>query len=262
MTIRSNSVPASRRPRPWLRTLAGVLVAGMLAPAAAAQLPGVFNALFGLIENDIGGSLAAVDRIAGQSVSLWEATVAPLGAINQARGFVAGSIGRLHGTFGRTLHTPLASAVTPGPARLESILESGQAGEIPSLGTSFAAGYGAVPAARAASGEDRLMMDVDDALSQESLKTALIADQGADLVLQTAEAMESQAAVSAPGSAPLLTAQAGVANLRCQAYLQRMLAAELREEAGRLAHDNALIKRRAGAAGRVGALIGGAPAAR
>jgi hypothetical protein len=101
------------------------------------------------------------------------------------------------------------------------------------------------------------MMDMDDALGQQNLKTTLIADQGEDVILQTANQMENQVAVSTPGSNPYLTAQAQVANLRCQAYMQMMLAAELRQEAGRIAHDNALVKRRTTATGGVNSLISG-----
>jgi len=85
----------------------------------------------------------------------------------------------------------------------------------------------------------------------------LVADQGQDLLIQTADQMENQVAVSAPGSTPFITAQAQVANLRCQAYMQKMLAAELRQEAGRIAHDNVLVKRRASAAGNINQLISG-----
>jgi len=69
--------------------------------------------------------------------------------------------------------------------------------------------------------------------------------------------MENQAAVSTPGSTPLITAQAQVANLRCQAFMQKMLAAELRQEAGRIAHDNVLTKRKASAAGAINNLVTG-----
>jgi hypothetical protein len=102
------------------------------------------------------------------------------------------------------------------------------------------------------------MMDIDDALSQESLKTTLIADQGGDVILNTANQMENQVAVSTPGSNPYLTAQAQIANLRCQAFMQKMLAAELRQEAGRLAHNNVLVKRRTTSASGVTGLITGA----
>jgi hypothetical protein len=101
------------------------------------------------------------------------------------------------------------------------------------------------------------MVDIDDALGQENLKTTLIADQGQDLILATANQMENQVAVSTPGSNPYITAQAQVANLRCQAFIQKMLAAELRQEAGRIAHDNVLVKRRATAAGNLNQLISG-----
>ncbi len=115
--------------------------------------------------------------------------------------------------------------------------------QIPSLQTSFTANYGSVPAPHAASPQDRVMMDIDDSLGQENLKTTLVADQADDVVLDTADQMEHQVAVSTPGSNPFLTAQAQFANLRCQAYMQKMLAAELRQEAGRITHDNVLGKR-------------------
>jgi hypothetical protein len=101
------------------------------------------------------------------------------------------------------------------------------------------------------------MMDIDDALGQQSLKTTLIADQGQDVILATANQMENQVSVSSPGSAPFFTAQAQVANLRCQAFMQKMLAAELRQEAGRIAHDNVLVKRKAAAAGAINNLVTG-----
>jgi hypothetical protein len=44
--------------------------------------------------------------------------------------------------------------------------------------------------------------------------------------------------------------------------MQKMLAAELRQEAGRVAHDNVLVKRRATATGGISSLITGALTAR
>ena len=78
-----------------------------------------------------------------------------------------------------------------------------------------------------------------------SLKTALASDQITEQMLGVADQLEQQAGTASPGSAPLLTAQASIANLQNQAFLQRMLAAELRQEAARVAHDNAVLKRSA-----------------
>jgi hypothetical protein len=233
-----------------------------LPKLAHGQFLSVFNSIFSSLQNDIGSSLRSINQMAQQVQELYLTTVAPLAAINQARGFVANSINTYRGQMSQIFNTPFTSAVTPGPQQFESILHSRLATQIPALQTSFTANFGSIPQVNAASPLDRVMMDVDDALGQENLKTTLIADQGADVVLQTAGQMENQIAVSTPGSNPFLTAQAQVANLRCQAFMQKMLAAELRQEAGRIAHDNVLVKRRSAATGGINNLITGALTAR
>ena len=55
--------------------------------------------------------------------------------------------------------------------------------------------------------------------------------------------IEDEARIAAPGSVPFLTASAMAANLQSQAMMQKMLAAMLRQEAARIAHENALRKR-------------------
>ncbi|HEY0308160.1 MAG TPA: hypothetical protein VGB94_08365 [Acidobacteriaceae bacterium] len=236
-----------------------IVEACFAAPRLAhAQFMSVFDAIFSSIQNDMGSSLKAINQMTQQVNQLYQTTVWPLAAINQARGFVANSITSYRSSMNRIFNTPFTSAVSPGPRQFETILHSRQSAQIPPLQTSFTTNYGVVPQVNAASPQDRVMMDMDDALGQQNLKTTLIADQGADLILTTADQMENQVAVSTPGSNPYLTAQAQVANLRCQAYMQKMLAAELRQEAGRVAHDNVLVKRRATATGGINTLVTGA----
>ena len=61
-------------------------------------------------------------QIAQQMQKLYQTTVAPLAAINQARGFVANSINTYRGQMNQVFNTPFTSAVTPGPQQFESIL--------------------------------------------------------------------------------------------------------------------------------------------
>lgn len=250
----------------WKRhlALATLLLAGsLMAPIPGhGQFLGVFNAIFSSIQNDIGTSLSSINQISLQLQKLYQTTIAPLTAINQARGFAANSIARFRAQLSQIFNMPFTSAVTSGPKQFESVLHSRVSTQIAALQASFTTNYGAIPAVGAASPQDRVMMDVDDALGQENLKTTLIADEGVDVVLQTADRMENQVAVSTPGSNPFLTAQAQVANLRCQAYLQKMLAAQLRQEAGRIAHDGVLVKRRATSTGGINSLITGVLTAR
>ena len=242
----------------WL-TVVSVIAIAMIVPVSAhAGIFDVFSELFGTIQSDIGGSLKSINQLTQQVQQLYQMTMWPLAALNQARGFVASSISGFRSQMNQIFSIPTTSAVTAGPQQFETLLHSRLATQIPSLGTSFMVNYGSVPQQNSAAPQDRLMMDMDDALGQENLKTTLIADQGADTILQTANQMENQVATTTPGSNPYLTAQAQVSNLRCQAYLQKMLAAQLRQEAGRIAHDNALLKRRTTITGEINSLITGA----
>lgn len=255
------SIASARRKRHLLIGILLVEVCVVLPKYAHGQF-GIFNAIFSSIQSDIGGSLNSINQIVQQTQRLYQTTVAPLAAINQARGFVVNSIDSFRAQMTQIFYTPFTSAVMPGPQQFESILHSRVSSQISPLQTSFMLNYGAIPQVNTASPQDRVMMDVDDALGQENLKTTLIADQGADVILQTASQMENEVATSTPGSNPFLTAQAQVANLRCQAYIQKMFAAELRQEAGRIAHDNVLVKRRTAATGGINNLITGALTAR
>ena len=205
----------------------------------------------------MGSALSEINQMTHQLQQLYQQTLWPLALLNQARGFVSNSITSYRSYMTQVFSLKSSSATLASPQQLEAILHSRQAAQIPALQTSFLTNYGAVAPVNTASPQDRVMMDIDDALGQETLKTTLISDQGQDVILATANQMENQAAVSTPGSTPLITAQAQVANLRCQAFTQKMLAAELRQEAGRIAHDNVLTKRKASAAGAINNLVTG-----
>lgn len=236
-----------------------LLVAGYLAlpRQAHAQFLDIFNEIFGTIQKNIGSSLSTVNQITQATEKLYQTTMWPLTALNQARGFVSNSISAYRNQMNQLFHTSYSSATLAAPQQLESILHSRLSTQIPALQTSFTSNFGAIPQANTASPQDRVLMDIDDALGQQNLKTTLVADQAQDAILQTADLMENQVALSTPGSNPFITAQAQIANLRCQAYMQKMLAAQLRQEAGRLAHDNVLVKRSASSTAGITGLITG-----
>ena len=253
----SESTRQTRRWR-WLATPTLALAMAVMLPSRAqAGIFDIFGELFGTIQNDMGAALNQINELTQEMQQLHQQIVWPLALVNQARGFVSNSINSYRGFMTQVFTLKSPSATLASPQQLETILHSRQSSQIPALQASFATNYGTVPAVNAASPQDRVMMDIDDALGQQSLKTTLIADQGQDVILATANQMENQVALSTPGSAPFITAQAQVANLRCQAFMQKMLAAELRQEAGRIAHDNVLMKRKSTATGAINSLITG-----
>jgi hypothetical protein len=87
------------------------------------------------------------------------------------------------------------------------------------------------------------MIDIDDGLTLATLKTLKATDQVGDLILESGNQIEDETRSAAPGSAPFLTASAMAANIQSQAMMQKMLAAMLRQEAARIAHENAVRKR-------------------
>ena len=253
----SESTRQTRRWR-WLAPPTLVLAMAVMLPSRAqAGIFDIFGELFGTIQNDMGAALNQINELTQEMQQLHQQIVWPLALVNQARGFVSNSINSYRGFMTQVFTLKSPSATLASPQQLETILHSRQSSQIPALQASFATNYGTVPAVNAASPQDRVMMDIDDALGQQSLKTTLIADQGQDVILATANQMENQVALSTPGSAPFITAQAQVANLRCQAFMQKMLAAELRQEAGRIAHDNVLVKRKSTAVGAINSLVTG-----
>jgi hypothetical protein len=87
------------------------------------------------------------------------------------------------------------------------------------------------------------MINIDDSLALNTLKTSKANDQVGDLILESGSQIEDEARLAAPGSAPFLTAAAMASNIQSQAMMQKMLAAMLRQEAARIAHENSVRKR-------------------
>jgi hypothetical protein len=73
----------------------------------------------------------------------------------------------------------------------------------------------------------------------------VLSDQTTTGMLGLADSIEQQSATAAPGTGPMLATEAQIASLESQAYLAKVLASELRQEAAKLAHENALLKQSA-----------------
>jgi hypothetical protein len=175
-----------------------------------------------------------------QQVVAW-----PQQLINQAKAQVTQMIGQYRPLMTSIFRVNLNSATLPMPQALEAVIRDHQVNNFSSLTTTFGSTYGRVPVATSATPTDRAMSDMDDALALDNLKMLKASDQAADIELQSADSIENAASQAAPGSAPLLTATAIVSSVHSQALSQKMLAAELRQEAARLAHRNTLRKENA-----------------
>jgi hypothetical protein len=226
----------------------------VVAPAPApAQgqfcLPCVIQAVLDTINNVIGNWLNVIIGVLTNIRNFYQQTVWPVNLINQAKAQITAMIaqfrGLMQGIFSINPHT----ATLPNPVALENIIRNRQTGDLGSVGQIYINTFRPVPQAGLIAPQDRDMTDMDDAMAQDNLKTLKMSDQTQDLMLQAADQIENLAGDPdinhmAPGSAAFLTASAVVASVKSEAIMQKMLAAAMRQEAARIAHDNALRKRR------------------
>lgn len=226
----------------------------VVAPAPApAQgqfcLPCVIQAVLDTINKVIGNWLNVIIGVLTNMRNFYQQTVWPVNLINQAKAQITAMIaqfrGLMQGIFSINPHT----ATLPNPVALENIIRNRQTGDLGSVGQIYVNTFRPVPQTGLIAPQDRDMTDMDDAMAQDNLKTLKMSDQAQDLMLQAADQIENLAGDPdinhmAPGSAAFLTASAVVASVKSEAIMQKMLAAAMRQEAARIAHDNALRKRR------------------
>jgi hypothetical protein len=161
----------------------------------------------------------------------------PLTAINQAKS----SVTQFEGQFNNVssmFRVNVSSATLPQSQNLESLLLSRNAANVPNLSGQFQNVYGVVMAQNTASPQIRTMTDMTDAQAQDAMKRAIEIDALADAELNEANQMGQQITQAAPGSAPILEAEADVWVVRANAYTQAALAELMRTRGIDLANQS------------------------
>ena len=227
-----------------------------LAVVALMLLPGRANGQFGI---DIAAIMTALSKVeslmstyvaaplktinqAQQTIAKYEQEVIyPIAAINQARN----SVTQFESQFsqvGNLFKGNVSSATLPQSQNLESILLSRNAGNLSTVSPQFQNVYGVVMAQNAASLQIRNMTDMTDAQAQDAMKRAIQIDALADAELAEADKMGQQISAAAPGSAPILEAEADVWVVRANAYTQSALAELMRTRGIDIANQSKLSK--------------------
>jgi hypothetical protein len=239
---------------PWWRPT--VWKAAVLAVVALMLLPGRANGQFGI---DIAAIMAALSKVESlmstyvaaplktinqtqQTVAKYEQEVIyPIAAINQARN----SVTQFENQFSQVTNLfkgNVSSATLPQSQNLESILLSRNAGNLSTVSPQFQNVYGVVMAQNGASLQIRNMTDMTDAQAQDAMKRAIQIDALADAELAEADKMGQQISTAAPGSAPILEAEADVWVVRANAYTQSALAELMRTRGIDIANQSKLSK--------------------
>jgi hypothetical protein len=232
------------------RQLLLLVLALLLAPPAAraagiGDILTLIRTIASTIQGAIGGALGGIQTLHNMVNNFRQQTIWPIDQLNQARAFVTSTREQYGGPMFQIQAIKNNSATLTSPSQLESLFRNGQSGSIGQFQALYTSVYGNVPSPTDARPVQRNMVDMDDALAQGSLKTTVLSDQTTQGMLALADSIEQQSSTAAPGSAPMLATQAGISELESQAYLEKVLASELRQEAAKLAHQNSLLKQSA-----------------
>jgi hypothetical protein len=227
-------------PRPAMAQLGGIAVAA----AAAGVVSLITNTIGGLL-GGANGLLGSINGFMQSLANLWQNVVYPVNLVNQALGMVNQLINQFRGLVKAIDNVNIRSATLPNPTSLEVTMRNGSISDFAQFDQAYRATFQPLPPASDLHPGDRQRVDMSDALAMDTLKALKASDQVVQQTLQASQIIEDEAAQAAPGSAAYLAGTGVIAAVENQATMQRMLAAELREEAAILAQANATRKRQA-----------------
>ena len=226
----------------------GALGVAAAAAAVVALITNTIGALFGTAN----GLLGSINKFLQALVNLWQNIVYPIALINQTRMLVTQLIAQFRGLITAIDNINVRSATLPNPSALEALMRNRSIADFGQFNQTYRTTYQQLPPVTDIDPGDRQRVDMSDALAMDTLKTLKASDDIVNQTLQASQIIEDEAAQAAPGTAAYLAGAGMVAAVENQAMMQRMLAAELREEAAILAHTNAIRKRQADMANQFG----------
>jgi hypothetical protein len=199
------------------------------------------NTISGLLKNVVAKPLGQIQQIQQQAANFQQQVIYPTSAINSARGLAGQMQGQLR-QMTQVFRLPTASATLPTPQQLEQALLSRNPQAVGQVSQGYAKVYGTVMAPADAPQPIRDLVDMTDAEAQAALKKALELDALADIELAAADQINQQIQTAAPGSAPILEAQASAWLVRANAYTQSAMAELIRVRSIDLANSGAQLK--------------------
>ena len=145
----------------------------------------------------------------------------------------------------------VSSATLANPQQLEQVLLSRDPMNVPNVAANYQTLYQTVPAPQDASPQTRNLIDMSDAAAQAAMKRAIAIDAIADTEMQAADRINTELGQAAPGTAPMIEAEAAAWLVRANAYTQSALGDVIRLRAVTLANSGAQMKFNASGAAQI-----------
>lgn len=199
------------------------------------------NTISSLLTNVVAKPLSQIQQIQQQAANFQQQVIYPTTAINNARGLASQLQGQMR-QINQLYRLPINSATLPAPQQFEQALLSHNPQALGQVSQNYSAVYGTVMSPADAPQPLRDLVDMSDAEAQAALKKAVELDALADVELAAADQINQQIQNAAPGSAPILEAQASAWLVRANAYTQSAMAELIRVRSIDLANSGAQLK--------------------
>jgi len=194
------------------------------------------------LQNSVGTPLGEIQSVEKDWMQFEQTVVYSQSAILQAKNMVA-SLANPMQQMNQVFSMNYSSAQLPGPQQLEQLLLSRDPNQIANVGASFHQVFGSLPTNTQAPQSVLNSIDITDAAAQDGFKKAIQFDALAQQELQVAQQLQQQIQEAAPGSAPILEAEAAAWVVRANAYTQSAMAELMRVRSAGAANQSTALKR-------------------
>ena len=189
----------------------------------------------------VASPLKMINQIEQQEQQFQREVLYPVAAINSARQ-MATSFSSSFLSFRQLGSMNIASAQLPYPQQLEQEMLSANPNDIGTIGSAYQNVFSPLPPQTAVPQNIAYQIDMGDAQAQDALKKAIELDAFAAREMEVAQKLNQQIAASAPGTAPMLDAEASAWVVQANAYTQMGMAELLRVNSATLSSRGGALK--------------------
>ena len=193
------------------------------------------------LNSAVASPLKLLNQVEQQERQFQQEVLYPIAAINSARQ-MATSFSSSFLSFRQLASVNIASAQLPYPQQLERQMLSADPNDIGTIGNSYQNVFAPLPAQTTVPQNVAYQIDMSDAQAQDALKKAIELDAFAEREMEVAQKLNQQIAASAPGTAPMLDAEASAWVVQANAYTQMGMAELLRVNSASISNRSGALK--------------------
>lgn len=179
------------------------------------------------LNSAVASPLRLINQVEQQERQFQQQVLYPISAIDSARQMATGFSGSFL-NFRQLASLNIVSAQLPYPQQLERQMLSADPNDIGTIGNAYQNVFSPLPAQTAVPQNIAYQIDMGDAQAQDAIKKAIQLDAFAAREMEVAQKLNQQIAASAPGTAPMLDAEASAWVVQANAYTQMGMAQLLR----------------------------------